>query len=138
MSDEFLIALGGLILSVLTYFAGVWRTERRHKTQDSEARIHRVFQEYMKFRRSNYTGGYDGAQKAGAAMLQTNDELLSFAALVVGHGEMHPFGTDHATVFEGVDLLKFFRYAAEKRVNFLTTPIEQVIAESGASARRAQ
>ncbi|MBS7807351.1 hypothetical protein [Variovorax sp. PCZ-1] len=132
MSDEILIALAGLLLSVLTYFAGIWRAERHHRTQDSEARITRVFQKYMEFRRSNYTGGYDGAQKAGIATLESNEEIHTFATLVVGHGELHPLGSDHATVFASVDLLKFFRYAATNRVNFLTTPIESAIADSGA------
>ena len=134
MSNELLIGLGGLVLSVLTYFAGVWRTERRHNTQDCEARVQRVFENYMDFRKRNYTAGYDGAQKAGIATLHSNDEIRAFTELVVNHSEQHPLGSDHAKVFKEVDLLKFFKYAAENRVNFLTTPIEKVIAESGAKA----
>jgi hypothetical protein len=134
MSNELLIGLGGLVLSVLTYFAGVWRTERRHKTEDRDNRVQRVFAKYMEFRRSNYTGGYDGALKAGIATLESNEEVEDFCALVVGHGEAHPLGSDHATVFKDVDLLKFFRYAAQNRVNFLTTPIEKAIEASNARA----
>jgi hypothetical protein len=63
MTNEILIGIGGLILGVLTYFAGVWRTEKRHATQDRDARIRLVFERYMGFRRTNYTGGYDGLQK---------------------------------------------------------------------------
>lgn len=129
MSNELLIGLGGLALSVLTYFAGVRRTERRHNMQDRETRIQRTFASYMEFRRRNYTAGCDGAQKAGIATLQSNEEIHAFAALVVGHGESHPLGSDHATVFKGVNLLQFFKYAADHQVNFLAKPIEQVIAE---------
>lgn len=39
MKDEIIIGIGGLILSALTYFAGVVRTERRYKAQAEEERI---------------------------------------------------------------------------------------------------
>jgi hypothetical protein len=134
MSNDFLIGFGGLVLSVLTYFAGVWRTERRHKTEDRDNRVQRVFAKYMDFRRTNRTGGYDGALKAGIATLKSNEEINEFCALVLAHGETHPLGPDYATVFKDVDLLKFFGYAAQNRVNFLTTPIEKVIEVSKARA----
>jgi hypothetical protein len=37
--DELLIGLGELVLSVVTYFAGVLRTERRHARPDREASV---------------------------------------------------------------------------------------------------
>src|SRR5450755_1181239 len=102
MSNELLIGLGGLVLSVLTYFAGVRRTERRQRTDDREQRVLRVFNKYMEFRRTGYTAGYDGSLKSGLGTLISNDEIDEFARLVVGHGEMHPLGTDHEAVFAGV------------------------------------
>jgi hypothetical protein len=132
VTDELLIALGGLVLSVLTYFAGVWRTERRHQKDDRAKRVERVFAKYMEFRRGNYTAGCDGALKAGIATLESNAEIAEFSKLVVGHGEIHPLGLDHSTAFENVHLLRFFRYAAENRVNFLSTPVEKVIEASNA------
>ncbi len=131
MTNELLIGIGGLILSVLTYFAGVWRTERRHATEDRETRVRRVFDQYIQFRRTNYTGGYDGLQKAGVATLGSNAEIQELVRLIVAHGEGHPLGSNHDTVFQGVDLLKLFKYAAEKRVNLITTRIEDVIRDSG-------
>ena len=132
ITNEVLIGIGGLILSVLTYFAGVWRTEKRHVTQDREARIRRVFERYMEFRRTNYTGGYDGLQKSGISTLASNEEITELTNLIVAHGEAHPLGSDHEVVFKNVDLLQFFKFAAEKRVNFVTTPVERVINNSGA------
>ena len=134
MTSELLIGLGGLILSVLTYFAGVWRTERRHSREDRDSRVRRVFDRYMEFRRSNQTAGLDGLQKAGIATLASGDEIEELLALIVAHGEKHPLGADHATAFKGVDLLRFFRFAAERRVNFFQTRIEDVIRDSGAQA----
>ena len=37
--DAIIIGIGGLILSVLTYFAGVKRAEKRHKDEAKEKRI---------------------------------------------------------------------------------------------------
>ena len=134
MSNELLIGIGGLILSVLTFFAGVWRTERRHAAQDRQTRIRRVFDKYMEFRRTNYTGGYDGLQKAGVSTLASNQEIQELAQLIVLHGEQHPLGSNNDNVFRGVDLLRLFKYAAERRVNFVTTRIEDVIRDSGSKA----
>ena len=131
VTNELLIGIGGLILGVLTYFAGVWRTERRHAAEDRETRVRRVFDQYIQFRRTNYTGGYDGLQRAGVATLGSNAEIQELVRLIVAHGEAHPLGSNHGTVFRGVDLVKLFKYAAERRVNFLTTRIEDVIRDSG-------
>ena len=132
MTDEILIGLAGVVLSVLTYFAGVWRTERRHAKEDREARVRRVFEKYMDFRRSSYTGGYDGLQKAGIATLASNEEVDDVIRLILAHGEKHPLGSNHEETFRDVDLLRFFKFAAEQRVNFLAKPIEDAIRESGA------
>lgn len=134
MMNEILIGIGGLVLSILTYLAGVWQTERRHRKEDREVRVRRVFDKYMDFRRTNYTSGYDGLQKAGIVTLSSNDEIRELVELIVAHGEAHPLGSSHATVFQNVDLLKLFRFAAEKRVNFLRKPIEEVIRDSDAKA----
>jgi hypothetical protein len=93
-----------------------------------------VFDKYMDFRRTNSTGGYDGLQKAGIATLASNDEIRELVELVVAHGEAHPLGSSHATVFQNVDLLKFFRFAVEKHIDFLRKPVEEVIRDSGAKA----
>lgn len=132
MSNELLIGVGGLVLSVLTYFAGVWRTEKRHAKDDREQRVQRVFDRYMEFRRTNHTGGTDGLQKAGIATLESNKEISELIERIIKHGEKHPLGTDAETTFAGVDLLRFFKYAAANRVNFLKTSPDEVIRASSA------
>jgi hypothetical protein len=92
MKTEFIIGIGGLLLAVLTYFAGVWRTGRRLSREDREKRVQRVFQKYMGFRSSNYTGGYDGLKKAGIATLASNNEIDELFHLIIAYGEAHPLG----------------------------------------------
>lgn len=129
--QEIIITVVGFVLSVLTYFAGVKRTEMRHQSQDREERIKYVFQSYMKLRKSNATGGYDGLYKAGIATLQSNNEVDDLIKRIVANGELHPLGSDRVTVFQDVNILDLFKYIAQNRINLLLTPIEKVIKDSG-------
>lgn len=128
MNTEILIGLGGLILSVLTYFAGVHRTERRLLKKERDNRIRTVFNRYMEFRESNYTGGLDGLKKAGIATLTTNEEIYELFELITKHGERHPLSNDKE-VIEKVGLKKFFDYAIEHGVDFLRIPVGEIIRE---------
>ncbi len=129
MTSEILIGAGGLIFSVLTYFVGVYRTEKRLSKDERNARIQRVFEKYFEFRRTNYTGGFDGLQKAGTATLKSDDEIRELIALIINHGEKNPLGGE-SHLFDHVDLKRFFDYAATKQINFFNTTVEEVIAKS--------
>ncbi len=129
---EILIGIVGLLLSVLTYFAGVWSTEERLSKEERNSRIQRVFDQYMEFRRSKYTSGFGGLQKAGVSTLQSDEEIRELIELIGNHGETNPLGTNSAHLFESVDLKKFFDYTAWGQVNFYRTPIEEVIDRSQA------
>ena len=129
MSNEIIIGLAGLILSVLTYFAGAWRTERRYKKLDKKERLDAVFNLYMGFRRSNYTAGLDGLQKAGVATLQSDSEIRELVDRIIAHGELNPLGKRGE--LDNIDLKCFFDYAARERINFLRISIEEVIEKSG-------
>lgn len=131
MSAEILIALGGLILAALTYFAGVYRTERKYKKDDREARVASVVQAYMEFRRTGKTAGLDGLQKAGAANLHTSEEVHQAIDRIIGHSEIDPLGSMRQKL-EGRDLVVFFTYAARNRINFHRADIGKEIENSGA------
>jgi hypothetical protein len=134
MSSEILIGIGGLILSVLTYFAGVSRGTRQLMAQERDERIRRVLDTFMEFRRMSKTDGLDGLQKAGIATLLSNSEVNELLERIMAHGENHPFGNNHEITFSGVNLPRFFQYAAKKRINFYQMPIEDVIKDSGSRA----
>lgn len=143
MTDQVLIGLAGLILSVLTYFAGVRRAEmrharedrdrqQRHAQEDRELRVDRVVDAYMGFRRSipPETSGLDGLLRAGIASLMSSDEVRDVINRIVAHGEKHPLGRDHERVFQGVELLRFFKFAADRRIDFLRVEVQDVIRDS--------
>jgi hypothetical protein len=58
--------------------------------------------------------------------------ISSEVALWAFFEEHRRCGEHRDTVFQGVDVLKLFKYAAKKRVNLVMTRIEDVIRESGA------
>ena len=130
MSNEIIIGLGGLILSSLTYFAGVYRTEKRLNKEEKRQRIEAVFNRYMEFRAGNITGGVDGLLKSGAGTLNDSAEIRELGDMIISHGEKPPLGKNGE--LDGVDLKVFFEYAAKNRINFLRTPIEDVVRDSSA------
>jgi len=129
MKAEVLIGVAGLVLSVVTYFVGARRTEKRLRVEEKQNRIRGVFEKYMEFRRTNYTGGFDGLQKSGAATLASDSEIRELADLIVKHGENDPLDRKSG-LFSSVDFKAFFDYSVEERVNFLRTPVAEVIEKS--------
>ena len=130
-TDQLIIALGGLILSVLTYFAGVIRTEKRYSKQDKSNRINEVLNKYMEFRKISRTAGWDGLLKSGVATLNSDAEIRAVADKIAAHGEKDPLARHHYDL-NNVNLKILFDYAVKNNVNFHRTSIEEVIAQSGA------
>ncbi len=127
MLNEIIIGLGGLILSVLMFFAGVIRTKKRYDKEDKANRVEAVFDRYMEFRKTNHTGGYDGLLRSGVATLKSDAEIRDLAGKITSHGEKTPIGE-----LDGVDLKKLFTYAANNNVNLLREPINDIVEQSGA------
>jgi hypothetical protein len=126
MSDNLIIGLGGILLSVLTYFAGVYRTERRYKKQDKGKRIEHVLARYMEFRKNNKTAGLDGLQKAGVATLKDDSEIRELASIIIKHGENDPLQRS-ALKMDGIDLKLFFEKASEEKINYYSSDLRSFI-----------
>lgn len=126
MKEEILIGLGAIILSGLTYFAGVKRTEKKYLQTERQSRIQSVLEKYLQFLRTNTTGGLDGLQKSGIATLASNDEILELIDLIVKHGKGHPFGS-YSEMLKSEDLKALFDYSVRNDVNFFRTPLEEII-----------
>lgn len=119
MKNEIIVGIGGLILSALTYFAGVQRGLQKEK----EERINEVLNKYMGFRKSNFTGGYDGLVKSGVATLKNDQEIRELYKLITQHGERAPL---EIKKFKNVNLI-FFDYVIENKVDFFKTSVEEII-----------
>ena len=117
VQTELVIGLAGILLSVFTFFVGVWITERRQKRQDSQERIQRILDSYMEMRRTGETAELDGLQKAGVATLHDDEEIRKLVTLIMQHGENDPLQRGSFEL-DGVDLKAFFGRAAEEHISF--------------------
>ena len=108
MSAEIIIGIGGLLISVLTYFAGVARTERRYKSQAKEKRIddfvNTLFSEYR-----------DDGQVIGLLIssgindLQNDDEIKNALEKVRNRLSFHPLRNWNNEI-ESIGYKTFFNY----------------------------
>ena len=110
-----IIAIGGLILSVLTYFASVHRANLQHSRSDSEYRINRVLDAYLKASRSSITNGWHGLIQAGVGTLKNDAEIRELFSRIRQHGELF----DSSKVAHGIDMFEFFKIADERNFNFM-------------------
>lgn len=121
MSDysNLIVGIGGLILAVLTYFAGVargkrYRQEDRQQQEEREknARIQGVVDEYYRIYRSNYSGGIHGFLLAGAKTLGSGQELAKAIEQItarVGKSPLSHNFHDRETLKRYIDELDFDR-----------------------------
>ena len=79
---EIALTIGGLLLSLLTYWAGVKRGKRYREEDlaaahehDADHRIDRVVQRYALLVRINQTGALHGLLVAGVKNLRSSDEI---------------------------------------------------------------
>lgn len=130
MSNELIIALGGVVIAVLTYFAGAHRTEKRLNKQASIDRIDSAVNQYLDLRRSGKDSGWSAALKSGFANLENDREIREAARIIEGHGEKNPLST-HENI-ESVNLKVLFEYVAKNRLGFNNNPLNLLIEQANA------
>jgi hypothetical protein len=114
---EIALSIGGLLLSVLTYFAGV-RRGKKYRQEDLAAaaaheadhRIDRVVQRYVILVRTNQTGALHGLLVAGVKNLRSSDEIRlarERAAAQTGNDPLRQYSLAGADLKEFVDACVF-------------------------------
>lgn len=139
MTDEVLIALGALIISVLTYFAGVHRGAKQERVRQAhEEKLERdrndrqlaakVADEYVHMVRNARDSGPHALAKLGLHGLGS-DELIRYAIqeMKVRTGK-NPWQGEEDLV-KDVDLVEFFQLVEENRVNFFSTTVAAHVAQ---------
>jgi len=108
MKSEIITGIGGLILAALTYFAGVYRTEKRYKNQQREKRI----ADFVK----NFFSQYEGAGvaiplliPAGINNLSDDEEIQEALITLKNRLGIHPL-RDRNSEIEIIGYKKFFDY----------------------------
>ena len=124
--NELLIGLGGIFLSGLTYFAGVWRTKRQQASEDSNTRITRVLDKYINASQAGKGKAFYGLIHAGVGTLNSDAEIRELFDRIVKHGQQW----DPRSSLESVDTHRFFQIAIRQNTNFnISGSAEALIAE---------
>jgi hypothetical protein len=146
--QNLLIALGGLLLSGLTYFAGVQRGKRdtavrQHQEKDlaesqqeheralererqREARVTAAVERYADLYQRGISSAIYGLADSGLGLLHSDEEIRQAVDRMHQITRDNPWGTlGHH--FDKVDLLTFFKFVSERRINFANQSVEQVI-----------
>jgi hypothetical protein len=104
---EVVLTVGGYVLSVITYLAGL-RHGRQQRAEDRrESRIQNVVDNYMA-NRSNI-GQIRGLLKAGAPGLKSNSEVQEVCERIVASNEQHPIEPNVREHVDECDLLRFLK-----------------------------
>src|SRR5262245_14469456 len=114
---EIALAIGGLLLSLVTYFAGVRRGKRYREEDltaaaehDADHRIDRVVQRYALLVRTSQTGALHGLLVAGVKTLRSAEEVQlarERATAQTGIDPLRPYSLDHVNLKEFVDACEF-------------------------------
>ena len=114
---EITLTVGGLILAVLAYLAGVrhgkrYRAEDRAAAAEHEAdhRIDRVVQRYALLVRTSQTGALHGLLVAGVKNLRSTEEVRLARERATAHtgiDPLRPYSVDGVNLKEFVDACEF-------------------------------
>lgn len=126
MENEIYIGIGGLLLSALTYFAGVKRGNTQINRHEENQRIADVLKRYIDMVISNYSSGFHGLIQAGVNTLKNNSEIRKLIELIESHGDKNPLGSKK-DILLNIDLKAFFDYICKNDINLSNTSVEKVI-----------
>ena len=126
---EIALTIGGLILSLLTYFAGVrrgmkYREEDRvvAAEHDADHRIDRVVQRYALLVRTNRTEALHGLLVAGVKNLRSSDEIRLVrerAIAQTGHDPLRQYLLDGVNLKAFVDACDFDNVSVKNHLELL-------------------
>jgi len=138
-TNPIILGVGGIVIAVLTYFATNWwnnerhqdamqnaeklhkealrKAERQYDEENSEQRIRKVVENYLRFREKRENGGLGGMQKAGVGNLANDAEIRKAAEMIMNTGRKDPLQIKTSKLHD-VDLKYFFQQVSESGLNF--------------------
>jgi len=133
---EIIIGLAGLIISIMLYIAGKRHGEKleqeryfNERALAKDERLHelasKVADDYVTMARSRYDNGPHGMATLALHLLKSDQlirEAIEEMHLRSGH---NPWYSDTKYI-EDVDLVRFFEYVSENKINFFKTTVSEV------------
>lgn len=120
MDNSLIIGISGVILSAITFFIGMWASDRRHKANSSEQRIQNVVDSYQHLYVPRKAGGMSALLQSGVLLLNNDKEVRITCKrldLINGFSPLSP----HDIRLESVDLLAFFSVMRKHEISPLST-----------------
>lgn len=142
MDPVWIMFLGGPLLAVLIYFAGVERGKRAEKrrsadradrtTADAERRqedlVAAKVEAYLASVRSLHASGIHALATLGLYELDSDERIRgAIERMKLGSGK-DPLGRKTPSLLEGVDLRRFFRHLAENSIDLHKTSVSDALA----------
>jgi hypothetical protein len=124
---EVAIGIAGIIVGVLTYFAGVRHGRRTADESYQQGQQDKLVDEYVRMARSNYASGVYSLAMLGMEILGTDAAIRNAIQQMQVRTASDPW-SGKAAVVANVDLVRFFRYVREQKVNFAQRSVEDVAA----------
>jgi hypothetical protein len=136
---ETIIGILGIVASIVMYYAGVRhgrRAERERRAHEialeKDKRLHalasKMADEYVGMVRRSLDGGVHALAQLGLETLERDNAVREAIAEMEARTGRNPWGGDVREI-EGVDLVCFFKYVREHRVNFFSATVVDVVSE---------
>lgn len=116
MTAEIVIGVLGLVLSVVTYWAGVRHEKRRQSQDDSEVRINKVVDEYQELFQPRKDHGVPALIEAGALLLTSDQEIREVCRRLDLRNNTSPL-EPWAEELQSMNLLQFFQAIRDHKLN---------------------
>ena len=137
MNDTLIVALGGIVVSVLAYFAGQQRADLRHdreradKDEREQREQHRTLagklvDEYVDMVRRHYADGPYALAKLGLDALGSDALIREAITEMETRSGSDPW-SGHGRNVQSVDLVVFFQIVRERRIDFAKVTVEEVV-----------
>lgn len=139
MGAEALIGLLGLVFAVITYFVGLYQGKHQESGRRAHAweleedrRMHelasKMIDEYVRLARSGQDNGPHALSRLGLEQLGSDSRIRKAISEMHVRSGADPWAK-WAGSTDGIDLVEFFRYVRERKVNFFLTPVDKVADE---------
>lgn len=132
------LTLSAIIIAALIYFAGVQRgkiSERKKADNDRELEMDRriyerkskLVDEYVAMVDNHRDSGVHALARLGLDQLGSDSIIRDAIEEMRGRTTASIWGGDRIHI-ENIDLVEFFRYVRQKKVNFFRESVEETIA----------
>ena len=118
MNMEILIAIAGILLSVLTYFAGVQRTERKYREDDASTRQNRVVDYILNIPRGQGNISLIELVNGGALELKDENEFIAVLEKLENRNYRPAFPPQIRTALPAGSLFEFLGWFSKNRLKF--------------------